>query len=70
MIKVNDLIKIISIDDHDAERFIEVGQGGVVTSLEEGGLRIIWTTVNGINPENDACDDYFLNYNQVEKVSI
>lgn len=65
MINVNDLIKIIKLDNEDMERFIEIGQGGIVTEVCDQGVRITWAIVLGVTPDNDAIDDYFLYYDQI-----
>lgn len=70
MLKINDLVKIVSIDEADAERFVRLGQGGRVVDVCEEGITINWEVIDNIAPENDACDGYFLYFNQVQKVSV
>ena len=69
MLKINDLVKIVSIDEADLERFINFGQGGRVVAVCDEGVTINWEVINNVAPENDACDGYFLYFNQVKKVS-
>lgn len=64
--KLGDVITVTEVDEHDQDRFIEIGQGGMITEIDKDGVGIQWQIVQGIAPLNDACDDYFLTYDQIK----